>query len=200
MNSHTKTSKGKRIAIVGGAAGLAIATMLGISACSSGSDSSSASSSASASESSSKEAYSQTTYISWQNNLDTDLTFKISDVDSYDWDGTSRPDAAYPSGINNYTLAAGNTYKENLEINRYANTPKFKVAVTDSAGNEVLSKSLVYSPGSKDVELNDWHWNSSSKPSETVSFNYTDSSGKSQKGEVTISPSFKVTTLNFKSS
>lgn len=179
---------------------VALAVVVGGSLAACGSSSGQAESTSTASESSTVEALSTETHIVWENNLGTDLTFAVSGTQNNYWDGDSRPDHSYPNGINGYTLPAGNTFNERLEVNSIRNfTPKFTVTISDGSG-EVLSQQMTYT--SVTMVVDDTRlWNfGSADPKKALTFTYKDSSGKSKKGQVTPTFNSKTTTLKFNAS
>lgn len=62
------------------------------------------------------------------------ITWKVTEVDSYDWDGTARPDNPPPQGLQGLVLPSGSAeYRVRLEIN-------------DPAGNFARTRRFVLTP------------------------------------------------------
>lgn len=128
-------------------------------------------------------AGSETKYIEWRNRLDVPITFAVSETDSYDWEGSSRPDHAYPDGVNGYTLPPGQTFKEATSLNTNANSWGFNVTMTAPNGG------LDFSDGGStrrmyigyDVKLGrQWGMRGAKD------FTYTDGSGTKKNGVVEV--------------
>lgn len=205
---HTTSPRRNKLVMSIGAFGLSAVALLGVTACSSNS----ATNSPAASVSATVEAASMETHINWINNLQSDLTFTVTDTSNYDWDGGSRPDHAYPEGINGFTLKAGDSFDERLEVNSNAATqtrhPRFTVKATDSKGNVVFTKEIRfygYIPGpgpiaatnsasatasesNSDVDgasSSSWHVDGQNEQG-VVTFDYTTATGAKKTGKLTV--------------
>jgi len=58
------------------------------------------------------------TQLAFYNQSAQGVTITVSQIDSYDWDGQSRPDVNFQ----NIYLAPGNSYSQREEVNAYANS------------------------------------------------------------------------------
>jgi hypothetical protein len=65
------------------------------------------------------------TYVKIFNHTDSNITLKITEVSSYDWDGNSRPD----KNLNGRVIAAGGMLREREEINRFAKNCMYRLTI-----------------------------------------------------------------------
>jgi hypothetical protein len=139
----------------------------------------------SASASVSARAASQETHIVWTNDTGTALTLTVGDVQSGGYDGDSRPDHAYPQGINGYTLEPGDSVDERIEVNTHA-VPRFTLTPsgTQTGGDSIR---LVYSDDPTATE-DWWSWIRDGQTDyvDKTSFRYVDAAGTSQTGTITV--------------
>lgn len=75
-----------------------------------------------------------TSQITWINNLDTDVTFKVFSVDTNDW-YDKRPDLPPPNGIQGLVLKTGQSHVETLDAFKYASGNPFNTTITNAAGD-----------------------------------------------------------------
>lgn len=74
---------------------------------------------------------SQESYIIIVNHTKGDIQLSISEVDSHDWDGQSRPDA----NLHGRIIKAGESIREREEMNRWSRTCWFRLTIKCSNGN-----------------------------------------------------------------
>jgi len=119
------------------------------------------------------------THIQWTNKLDRDITFAVGETRNELWDGTSRPDAPAPQGIANYTLKAGQSFDERLNVNCYGGVPFFALSVADAHGE--LTNFTVQ--GADGLPGPNWRmdWGTTSKK-----FTFNDAAGNTHNGRVEI--------------
>ncbi|MGA9146193.1 MAG: hypothetical protein WBZ04_01410 [Candidatus Nanopelagicales bacterium] len=119
------------------------------------------------------------THIQWNNQLDRDITFSVGGTRNELWDGSARPDAAAPQGIANYTLKAGQSFNERLDVNCYGGVPFFGLSVADSHGD--LTNFTVQ--GADGLPGANWRmdWGTTSKR-----FTFKDAAGGTHSGRVEV--------------
>lgn len=120
------------------------------------------------------------THIHWTNKLDRDITFSVGQTRNEFWDGSSRPDAPAPQGIADYTLKAGQTFDERLDVSCYGGVPYFMLTAADANGQ--LTTFTVQ--GADGLPGPNWRmdWGTTTKK-----FTFKDSAGNTHNGRVEIS-------------
>lgn len=134
------------------------------------------------------------TSITWENSLSSGLTFQISEISNFDWDGNSRPDHAAPEGVQDYTLAANTSHDEHLEINSNGKQ-HFTVSMTDATGNTVTTFRLM----TKNVQDKGVQWvlESGDDIYRSDAFSYTGTDGASHQAYIKIDGGNYSSTITF---
>lgn len=73
------------------------------------------------------------TYVKITNDTSSTVKLSVSDVDSYDWDGSERPDEK----LNKQTIANGDYIRRNLSLNANARSANYTLSVKSEDGSSI---------------------------------------------------------------
>ncbi len=179
MNTETRNPIRKRTKFAA-AVGVAALGVVALGACSSNT---SAPASVDASSSSDRQASNNYKFeFSITNNMAFPVTTKVGAVDSFDWEGTDRPDHAHPEGLQNLTLQPHQEARVMLAPNPRANGNPFTLTVNAVASPQAKAQTLVTVPLDAYYNANDalqgWSLRGGGTSPYDKAFSYVDAQGK----------------------
>jgi hypothetical protein len=143
------------------------ALALGLTGCAGGAGA--APSTAGAAASVAAQAASAETHITWRNDTQTGITITITDVANSDFDGDSRPDHAYPQGIDGYTLEPGDSVDTFTPSGTQPGSESFRMRYSDHMDAYPA-----------------WYWDPGTLYTEVTPFTYVDATGQQRTGTITF--------------